>query len=193
MTTTTMTAPEYPARYDVAYPERLSRVTTLFRGILILPIALVQVLVASSVSYLTLATVLMLLFVKKYPQQWFEWALYLQQFGGRVGIYGGLLTDQYPSTTDSQALTLEAELSPSLNRFLPLVKWLLAVPHYIVLVFLAMAAVVVTVIAWFAILITGRYPRGMFDFVVGVGRWAWRVTAYVSLLSTDRYPPFSLK
>ena len=80
----------------------------------------------------------------------------------------------------------------SLNRWLPLVKWLLAIPHYIVLAFLYLAALVVVVIAWFAILFTGRYPRGLFDFLVGVGRWHNRVLAYALLLVTDQYPPFRL-
>lgn len=193
MTTTPSAAPDYPARYDVAYPERLSRITTLFRGILILPVLVVLALATNGGSYLVVGIVLMLLFVAKYPRQWFDWMLYMQQFNARVTVYGMLLTDQYPSTTDRQAVTAEADLSPALNRFLPLVKWLLALPHYIVLMLLGIAALVVTIVAWFAILITGRYPRGMFDFVVGVNRWGWRVAAYMYLLSTDKYPPFSLK
>ncbi len=79
-----------------------------------------------------------------------------------------------------------------LNRWLPLVKWLLAIPHYIVLGFLGVAAFFVILIAWFAILFTGRYPRSMFDFVVGVLRWGLRVSAYAFLLTTDEYPPFRL-
>jgi Domain of unknown function (DUF4389) len=73
------------------------------------------------------------------------------------------------------------------------VKWLLAIPHYIVLVVLWLLAIVAVIVAWFAILFTGRYPRGLFDFVVGVGRWTLRVGAYAFLLVTDRYPPFSLR
>jgi hypothetical protein len=76
---------------------------------------------------------------------------------------------------------------------LPLVKWLLAVPHYVVLIPLWIGAVVAIVIAWIAILVTGRYPKALFDYIVGVGRWSLRVSAYAFLLVTDRCPPFSLE
>jgi uncharacterized membrane protein len=113
----------------------------------------------------------------------------------RVGAYIALLTDDYPSTEDEQAIHLEIDypvVEQDLNRWLPLVKWLLAIPHFIVLFFLAIGAFFAVIIAWFAILFTGRYPRGLFDYVVGVSRWALRVEAYAMLLVTDRYPPFSL-
>jgi hypothetical protein len=138
---------------------------------------------------------LMILFREKYPRWWFDWNLELTRFSNRVGIYMGLLDDRYPSTDEAQSLRLEIpypDARTELNRWLPLVKWLLAIPHYFVLFFLFIAAFVCIVIAWFAILFTGRYPRGLFDFVVGVGRWSVRVTAYAFLLATDRYPPFSL-
>ena len=138
----------------------------------------------------------MILFRQKYPRWWFDWNLELTRFSSRVTLYGALLDDRYPSTDESQSLRLDMpypDVRTDLNRWLPLVKWLLAIPHYIVLVFLGIAALVCIVIAWFAILFTGRYPRGLFDFVVGVGRWCVRVTAYAFQLVTDRYPPFSLK
>ena len=142
------------------------------------------------------ATLLMILFRQRYPRWWFDFAREFARFGARVGAYLALVTDQYPSTVEEQTVHLEIDypdVEADLNRWLPLVKWFLAIPHYIVLAFLAIGAFFAIIIAWFAILFTGRYPRGLFDYVVGVGRWALRVEAYVSLLVTDRYPPFSLK
>lgn len=206
----------YPARFDVAYPEQLSRLTTAFRIILIIPIAIVYgVLAGGSTQYveteagewvavsstgiiggLFIATLLMILFRKRYPRWWFDFALELTRFGARVGAYFALLTDEYPSTVEHQAVTLDVEypdVERELSRGMPLVKWFLAIPHFIVLIFLAIGAFFAVIIAWFAIIFTGRYPRGLFDFVVGVGRWGLRVNAYAFLLTTDRYPPFSLK
>ena len=144
---------------------------------------------------LVLPTVLMLLFRQKYPRWWFDWNRELSRFGARVGSYFLLLRDEYPSTDEEQAIHLEIDYPDAmqLNRWLPLVKWLLAIPHYIVLFFLFIGLVVTTLIAWLAILVTGRYPRGLFDYAVGVGRWCSRVSGYAFLLVTDRYPPFSLK
>ena len=120
----------------------------------------------------------MILFRQRYPRWWFDFALELTRFGARIGAYVALLTDQYPSTVEEQSVHLEIDypdVERDLNRWLPLVKWLLAIPHYVVLFFLAVGAFFAVVIAWFAILFTGRYPRGLFDFVVGVGRWGLRV------------------
>jgi hypothetical protein len=138
---------------------------------------------------------LMIVFRQKYPRWWFDFALELSRFSSRVGAYLTLLTDRYPSTDETQSVHLEIDYPDAktgLNRWLPLVKWLLAIPHFVILVFLIAGVLVVTVIAWFAILFTGRYPRTLFDYVVGVGRWALRVNAYAFLLVTDEYPPFSL-
>jgi len=137
----------------------------------------------------------MILFRQKYPKWWFDWNVALTKFGIRVATYIGLLTDVYPSTDEEQSVHIEIpypDVPKDLNRWLPLVKWFLAIPHYIILAFLGIAAIVCVVIAWFAILFTGRYPRGLFDFVAGVYRWSLRVDAYAFLLTTDRYPLFSL-
>ena len=205
----------YAARLDVDYPETLDRFTTFFRLIWIIPIFIILALLSGGgdttvVSEtgerirtsgggisggLFLATMLMIVFRERYPRWWFDFARELTRFGARVGAYLFLLTDRYPSTDEEQSVHLEIdypEVERDLNRWLPLVKWLLAIPHYIVLVVLVVLAMLVAVIAWLAILFTGRYPRGLFDFMVGVGRWGLRVQAYAFLLVTDRYPPFSL-
>jgi hypothetical protein len=209
-------ANDYPVQLSVEYPDRpLNRLTTFFRMFTIIPIAIVLGTVSGATqsysgtagsSTTTVAVgaggllfagpLLMILFREKYPRWWFDWNLELLRFSSRVTLYGALLDDRYPSTDEQQSLHLDIaypDVLGDLNRWLPLVKWLLAIPHYIVLFFLGIAAIVCIVIAWFAILFTGRYPRGLFDFVVGVGRWGVRVSAYAFLLTTDRYPPFSLK
>ncbi len=107
-----------------------------------------------------------------------------------------LLTDRYPSATEKQSVQVDFEypdVQRNLNRWLPLVKWILAIPHYIVIFVLLIAVVGSTILAWLAILFTGKYPKNLFDFVVGVVRWCTRVEAYAFMLVTDKYPPFSLK
>ncbi len=205
---------DYAARFGVDYPGQMDRMTTFFRLIWVIPIAIVLGLLANTGGYqhveeagrtvqttgggittgLFIATVLMLVFRQKYPRWWFDFAVELARFSARVSTYLFLLTDKYPSTDETQSVHLEVDYpeAGALNRWLPLVKWLLAIPHYIVLAVLGLVAVLVTILAWFAILFTGTYPRGLFDFVVGVGRWAARVWAYAFLLVTDEYPPFSL-
>jgi len=211
----------YAARLNVDYPERLDRLTTAFRLFWVIPIAIVLTLLSSHATStatvvsssgqfvsqvsrsgggiaggLFAATLLMILFRQRYPRWWFDFALQFNRFGARVMAYLALLTDRYPSTVEEQAVHLDIDYPDSekdLNRWLPLVKWLLAIPHYIVLAVLALGAVIAVFVAWFAILFTGRYPQALFDYVVGVGRWALRVQAYATLLVTDRYPPFSLK
>ncbi len=181
----------FPLIFNIEYPEQgLDRLSTLFRIIAMLPILILNALIGT----LTLALVLMLVFRNKYPRWWFDFTLERSRFQARVNAYSLLLTDRYPSTDEAQSVTLDFEYpTDGLNRFLPLIKWLLAFPHYVVLAVLAYFILpLVTLVAWLAILITGRYPRGLFDFAVGVERWQWRVRAYMSLLVTDRYPPFSL-
>jgi hypothetical protein len=206
----------YAARLEVDYPESLDRLTTFFRLIWAIPIVVILVLLSAAgqdtvvdeagevirtsgssiTTGLAVATMLMIVFREKYPRWWFDFSLELARFGARVGAYLALLTDRYPSTDEEQAVHLELDypdVKTDLNRWLPLVKWLLALPHYVALVFLFVVAVLAVLAAWFAILFTGRYPRGLFDFVVGVGRWALRVEAYAFFLLTDEYPPFSLR
>jgi hypothetical protein len=213
---------EYPARLEIDYPEELDRMTTFLRLIWIIPIAIILALVSGTgetvtntvvlsetgevikttrdtagglVTGLSAATALMIIFRQRYPRWWFDFARELTRFGTRVGAYGALLTDVYPSTVEEQSVHLEIDypdVKNDLNRYYPIIKWLLAIPHYIVLVFLSIAAFFAVIIAWFAILLTGQYPRALFDYVVGVIRWWLRVEAYAILMVTDRYPPFSL-
>ena len=200
----------YPVNLEIDYPENdLNRLTSVFRVVLIVPIAIVLVLVSGPSwdsakeawrlfavgGIVFLPTVLMLLFRWKYPRWWFDWNLNLAKFGLRVAAYFWLLTDGYPSTDEEQTVHLTMkypEVTRELKAGLPLVKWFLAIPHYFVLAFLFVGAVGAVIIAWFAIMFTARYPRGLFDFVVGVMLWAVRVSAYAFMLVTDVYPPFSL-
>jgi hypothetical protein len=203
----------YPLTYSVDYPDReLSRLSSFFRLFAAIPIAIVlgtveganysvssgnsSTQIATAGGILIAGPVLMILFRKKYPRWWFDWNLQLTRFIARVHAYFVLMSDTYPSTDEEQYIHLEIvypNVEEDLGRGMPLVKWFLAIPHYIVLFFLVIAAFVCVVIAWFAILFTGRYPRSLFDFVMGVQRWGLRVAAYAFLLATDKYPPFSLE
>jgi hypothetical protein len=191
----------YPLTYSVEYPDRdLNRLATAFRIFTVIPILIVLATVsgggAAAGGIVFFGTLLMILFRKKYPRWWFDWNRELLRFSTRVHTYLLLMNDQYPSTDEQQWVKLEVEypnVETDLARGMPLVKWFLAIPHYIVLFFLGIAAFFCVIIAWFAILFTGRYPRSLFDFVLGVQRWALRVVAYAFILVTDRYPPFSLE
>ena len=203
----------YPVQFSVDYPDRpLDRVTTFFRIFVAIPILVVlgsvtggtwqwsydntTAVAAGGGGLLFFGPLLMILFRQKYPRWWFDWNLELQRFGNRVTAYLALMDDRYPSTDEHQSVHLDypyPDAQRDLNRWLPLVKWLLGIPHYVVLVFLDIAAVVVVIITWFAILFTGRYPRALFDFVEGVIRWHNRVIAYAFLMVTDEYPPFRLR
>ena len=210
MTTPSTQPSSYPVNFAVDYPDRpLNRLTTALRIFIAIPIVVVLETVSGGnfstdnghvVTYgagatLFLGPLLMILFRRKYPRWWFDWNLELQRFGNRVVVYLALMDDRYPSTDDHQSVHLDydyPDASRDLNRWLPLVKWLLAIPHFVVLVFLWIAALFAVVVAWFAIVFTGRYPRSVFAFVEGVLRWTQRVVAYAFLLVTDKYPPFTL-
>jgi Domain of unknown function (DUF4389) len=204
----------YPVRFSVDYPDRpLDRLTTAFRIFTVIPIAIVlgtiggysttwsggpraTTIVVVGTGLLFLPPLLMILFRQKYPRWWYEWNLQLLRFNNRVGVYLALMDDRYPSTDEEQAVHLDfayPDARHGLNRWLPLVKWFLAIPHYIVLFFLYIGLIVVVIVAWFAILFTGRYPREIFEFVEGVIRWHNRVVGYAVILVTDDYPPFRLR
>jgi hypothetical protein len=204
--------PHHPVSFAVDYPERpLNRLTTAFRVFTAIPIAILlatisggidwgsgdeRTTVASAGGLLVLGPLLMILFRGRYPRWWFDWNLQFLRFSSRVAVYVGLLDDRYPSTEDDQAVHLDMPwpdvANGDVSRGMPLVKWLLAIPHYIVLAFLWLGVLVAVIVAWFAILFTGRYPRALFDYVVGVGRWHLRVMGYAFVFATDAYPPFRL-
>jgi hypothetical protein len=210
---TTKAAPPYPASLTIDYPDReLDRVSTFFRIVYVVPIAIVLASIGGTNSgswsensefafraatgLLVLPVLLLIVFREKYPRWWFDFNLQIARLETRVFAYLALMSDQYPSTDEEQYVHLDLtypDMKEDLNRWLPLVKWLLAIPHFIVLALLSIAAFVVVIFAWFAILFTGRCPRSMFDFIEGVIRWALRVQAYALLLTTDEYPPFSLE
>src|ERR1700674_4224249 len=202
----------YPVQFDVDYPSRpLHRLTTAFRFLIAIPIVVVLTMLSGSAfndsegsarnslviggAAVFVPLVLMLVFRQKYPRWWFDWNLNLLRFSNRVTAYLALLDDRYPSTDEDQSVHLDFAYpeASTMNRWLPLVKWLLAIPHYFVLFFLWIGAFLTVIIAWFAILITGSYPRSLFNYVVGVLRWTNRVNGYAYTLVTDRYPPFSLR
>ncbi len=204
---------DHPVQFDVDYPDRaLDRLSTFFRLFAAIPVLIVLGVVsggtwqwtydggtyvaAAAGGLLFFGPLLMIVFRQKYPRWWFDWNLALLRFSNRVSAYLALLDDRYPSTDEEQSVHLEIpypDATQELNRFLPLVKWFLAIPHYVVLAFLYVASIFAVIFVWFAILFTGRYPRGLFDFVVGVLRWHNRVIGYAFILSTDRYPPFALR
>jgi hypothetical protein len=206
--------PSYPVTFSVDYPERqLNRVSSAFRLFAVIPIAIVAALLPGAElagsaqsngagfsgafaggSLVVLPVVLMLLFRKKYPRWWHDWNLEMLRFANRIGVYVALMDDEYPSTDEQQAVHLDFAYPDAkrLERGLPLVKWLLAIPHYIVLFFLYIGVFFALIGAWFAILFTGRYPRGIFKFVEGTIRWHNRVVGYAFVLVTDDYPPFRL-
>ena len=202
----------YPVRFAVDYPDReLDRISTGFRIFTVIPIVIllgtiggatwgspgVATIAIGGTGLLVLPPLLMILFREKYPRWWFDWNLELLRFSNRVAAYLALMDDRYPATDAEQSVHLDFGYpvigSGGLNRWLPLVKWLLAIPHYVVLFFLDLGALFAAIAAWFAILFTGRYPRGIFDYVEGVLRWQNRVVGYAFALVTDQYPPFRLR
>ncbi len=204
---------KYPVSLDIDYSDKSDRLTAFFRLILIIPIFIILLLISGGTSdsgeineysnwsiavggLIIIPTLLMILFRQKYPKWWFNFNLELVKFTTRVFAYLFLLRDEYPSTDEEQAVHIDIKypnVEKDLTNWMPLVKWFLAIPHVIVLCFMWIGAVIAIVIAWFAILFTGTHPKGIHEFIVGVIRWSLRVEAFALLLTTDEYPPFSLK
>jgi len=204
---------DQPVQFSIEYPERpLNRLTSALRIFTAIPILIVlstiggfsarydgsgsaQSVAAGGTGLLFLPPLLLIVFRQRYPRWWFDWNLQLLRLSNRVGVYLALMDDRYPSTDEQQSVHLDfayPDAAHELNRWLPLVKWLLAIPHYVVLFFLDIGALFAVIGAWFAILFTGTYPRSLFNYLEGVGRWHNRVVAYALILVTDQYPPFRL-
>jgi len=193
-TTAVATPSSYPVRLDVEYPERLSRLLIFVKWLLAIPHLIILYLLNIAYSLITFVAFFTILFTRKYPEDLFKFAVGCRRWSLNVNAYLWLMRDEYPPFSiepGQYAAALEIEHPAELNRWLPLVKWLLAIPHLIVLTFLYIAAAIAVILAWFAILFTARYPDSLFKFVVGVLRWSERVTAYMYLMR-DEYPPFSL-
>ncbi|MBM3139873.1 MAG: DUF4389 domain-containing protein [Chloroflexi bacterium] len=189
------TQPAYPVQFEVDYPGEVDRLPNAFRIIWAIPIVIVVIVGFYGAGFVVFGPLLMILFRRKYPRWWFDWNLERMRFGARVASYLLLVAQRYPATDDAQAVHLDIpypDAERALNRWLPLVKWLLAIPHYIALIVLWIALIITAVIAWVYVIVNGRVPRWYFDFAVGVLRWGNRVMAYAGLLATDRYPPFRL-
>lgn len=184
----------YPVSLTIDYSETSNKSTSIIRLILAIP-ALILLSLLSSVGALFFPVLLLILFKQKYPRWWFDWNIELAKFSLRVSAYALLMRDEYPSTDEDQAVHVVIpypDVKQELNKWLPLIKWAMVIPHMIILFFLEIAVLLCTVFAWFAILFTGRYPKGVFNFVEGFLRWFLRVIAYAVLLTTDEYPPFRL-
>jgi hypothetical protein len=189
-------AAAYPVRFDVEYPEELSRWLIFVKWLLAIPHFIILWALGIAAGVMGFIAFFAILFSKRYPRGLFDFVVNVNRWSANVDAYTSFLRDEYPPFSwepGQYAVTYEVDYPEELSRWLPLVKWwLLAIPHYIVLFFLGIAAFVVWVIAFFAILFTKRFPRGLFDFIVGFRRWEYRVNAYVYLMR-DEYPPFSLK
>ena len=193
--TTAAAAPGYPLRYDVEYPEELSRWLIFVKWLLAIPHFIILYALSVAAGVVGFIAFFAILFTRRYPRGLFDFVVNVNRWGANVGAYYGLFRDEYPPFSwepGEYAVTYEVDYPEELNRWLPLIKWLLAIPHIIVLLFLFIAVYFAYIIAWFAILFTRRFPRGLFDFIVGVYRWNYRVSAYTALLR-DEYPPFSLR
>jgi Domain of unknown function (DUF4389) len=190
-------AADYPARFDVEYPERLSRWKIFLKWLFAIPHFIIIYLLQIVGGLMVFVAFFAILFTKKWPRGMFDFMVQIQRWTMNTVTYALTLErDEYPPFSGDAGeypVTLELDYDEDLSRWMIFVKWLLVIPHLLVLVFLFIAAYVVVFIAFFAILFTARYPRGMFDFVTGVLRWSIRVNAYAQWLMTDRYPPFSLR
>jgi len=186
---------EYPVNLNIDYSESSDRLTALFRLILVVPIVIILGLISTYAEGLSFAIAMMILFKQKYPKWWFDWNIGITKFAYRIAAYVLLMRDDYPATDDDQSVRLTVpypDVEQDLKRWMPLVKWILVIPHIIALIFIFMGVALCTIFALFAILFTGKYPKTIFNFTEGFLRWTLRVSAFALLLTTDQYPPFRL-
>ena len=185
---------DYPVTFDVAYPEAPSRWLILVRWLLALPHLVVLNILFLLVAAVTFLATFTILFARTYPDALYRFSVGVMRWNLNVNAYI-LFLDRYPPFSFGEGayepVTFTVE-KPLFNRWLVLVKWLLLIPHMIVLALLSIIAVVAFLLLALGVLAMGRYPRALFDFLVGVGRWEARVNAYAMFL-VDRYPPFSLR
>ena len=205
--------PSHPIEFDIDYPNRQrDRASTAVRPLITLPILFVLAalggpalgatraggglfFIGLASGLLVIPPLLTIVFRQKYPRWWFDFNLAFLRFDNRVFGYLLLTGDEYPSTDDEQSVHLNVpypDVRADLNRFMPLIKWLLAIPHYLALLILDLGVVLATIAAWVAIILTGRHPRRLFNYTVSVMRWHNRVVGYAYALFTDDYPPFRL-
>ncbi len=186
---------DYPVNLKIDYPESSDRLTALLRLILVIPIVIILGLISTYAETLSFAIAMMILFKEKYPKWWFDWNIGITKFAYRITAYVLLMRDEYPATDDDQSVHLTIpypDVKQDLKRWMPLVKWILVIPHAIALIFIFIGIILCTIFALFAILFTGKYPKSIFKFIEGFLRWTLRVSAFALLLTTDQYPPFRL-
>ena len=205
--------PNRPIEFDVEFPDRQrDRLSTVLRPLMVIPVLVVLAALGGPAlggargggglffsglasGLVVIPPLLTIVFREKYPRWWFDFNLAFLRFDNRVIGYLLLTCDEYPSTDDEQSVHLNVpypDVASDLNRWMPLIKWFLAIPHYLALLVLDLGVVIATIAAWVAIVVTGRHPRRLFDYTVGVMRWHNRVVCYAFALATDDYPPFRL-
>lgn len=198
ISSTTLAAPQpYPVTLEVAYPEVASRGLILVRWLLAIPQFFVAQVLKNLAQVLAVLALFAILFTGQYPEPLYRLVVGATRWQFNVYAYVLFHDRPYPPFAFESGiyphLQYDVPRQERYNRWLPLVKWLLAVPHYIALAALGVLAIFAWLFTVVAVVATGRYPRGLFDFIVGVGRWGVRVNAYALMLQTDRYPPFSLR
>jgi hypothetical protein len=184
----------YPVRFEVDYPDHLSRLLIFVKWLLAIPHWIILIALAIAMYVVNFIAFFAILFTKKYPEGLFRFAVGVDRWSYNVSVYTGLLRDEYPPFSmegGAYPLAYDVEYPGEMSRWLIFIKWLLILPNAIVFLLVAIASYFTTFIAWFMILFTGSYPRGLFNFYVGVLRWGARINAYTGFM-TDRYPPFGL-
>ena len=191
----------YPAQVELHADGHITRWRPLIQWLLAVPQLMVAEVLSSLRGVLTLISLFTVLFTKEIPRPLFDVIAMTYRYEWRAMSYALFLHEDYPpfdfrpASADDGAerhTTLSLAYPGQLNRWAPLYKWFLAIPHYVILAVLSIGALFAVVAAWFSILFTGRYPRTLFNYVVGVMRWSNRVSAYAFVLATDKYPPFRL-
>jgi len=186
----------YPVTVDIAPPAPQSRLTVLFRIVMVIPHQIVLNFLQIAGEVITLIAWFAILFTGKYPAGMFGFVVGYLRWSTRVGAYSALLTGVYPpfALDEAAAYPIRISVQPQLegrNRLTVFFRLLMVIPHVIVLALVSIVAALALIAGWFVALFTGIVPEGIHNFVAGVSRWSVRVNAY-ALLLTDEYPPFSM-